>query len=417
MLEDLLHGMETENTIEASLKSKLNAWLNKSDWTDGELIRWLRGLELPAVGYAEDSYIWMIRGLPLADERYRAEKELARRVALFLSRQPDVTHRDSGGEEVLYNLFMLCAELQCRDELAEPLYQVLARQALTGEWRGIDLREALVSALIYNQRDNRLESVWENMFRAKSEFLPGDAYTAFAGILYMPESELKRGEPHLDAIGAALARMAEYLEPQKNGQMEFLRLISWVMEAYPRSGSLWVKNLIEQADKHQWSDWAIVRLDLVCDLGRVAKDSIEGHYYYIWQAYLPFPVQLSKLSKQSSGNHQVIQIKSLCRGQIFKVWVSIDTEELLLAITFKAEIERRKACADFSSYDTVYKITCATFQDAAYTYLENSRLHREKIDTVVRASRNAGIDSLAKVYPQAAPKLRAMAARQGGINY
>jgi hypothetical protein len=416
VIEDLLGVMEIENKVENNLRNKLNAWLNKSDWTEGELIRWLRGLELPAVGYEEDSYIWMMRGLPLADERYQAEKELARRVSLFLSRQPDVTHPDLGGEEVLYNLFMLCAELQCRDELADPLFQVLSRQSLAGEWRGFDLREALVSALIYNQRDNRLESVWAAMFSAKSEFLPGDAYTAFAGILYMPESERKRGEPHLDAIGAALARMAEYLEPQKNGQTEFLRLITWAMEAYPQSGTLWVKNLIEQADKHQWSDWAIVRLDLVCQLERVAKDSSEGHYYYIWQAYLPFLMELNENIKQSSINHRVLQIKSLCSGQIHKVWVSIDTEELLIAITFKAEIERRKASADFSSYDTVYKITCATFQDTASTYLENSRMHREKLDLVVRASQNAGIESLAKVYPQAAPKLKAMAAKQMGIN-
>lgn len=416
-MTDSTGSIEMEDIIETGLRKKLMSWLGKGDWTIDELLRWLQGKELPAIGYDEEPYVWILRALPLADERHLAERELARRISVFLSQEPEVNQSKNGAAEVLYNLFMLCAELQYRDELANPLYQVFTRRSLKGKWRGIDLRETLVSALIYNQRDNRLEPVWEHMLRGRDKFLPGDAYTAFAGILYMPESELTRGEPHLDAIGKALTRMSEYLEPQKNGQVELLRLISWVKDAYPRTQHLWSKDLIEQAHKHNWSDWIIVRLDLVCELERVTGRPLEGYYYYIWDAYIPFLFHVTKYTERSLGKHIVTQVGSLCRGKILKVFVSMDTRELLLAITSTAEIERRKASSDFSSYDTVYKITCATFQDTAYTYLGNSRSQRERLDTIVRASQKASLDSLVKLYPNAAPKLVEVAERQGRIVY
>ena len=403
-----------EDTIEANLRRKLTRWLGRGEWTIAELLRWLQGKEFPAFGYDEDPYVWLLRGLPLADERHQAERELARRLSVFFSHQPDVCQPKTCPEEVLYNLFMLCAELQCRDELADPLYQVFTRRSLNGEWRGVDLREVLTSALIYNQKDDRLESVWEDMLRGKTDFLPGDAYTAFAGILYKPKSELTRGTPHLDSIGRALARMADDLEPQKNGHVELLRLIRWVQDAYPRSQNLWGKDLIEQADKHNWSDWALVRLPLVCELDRAASASPDGYYYYIWDAYLPFLTQVTKHTERIHGNHRVTLITSLCRGKIRKVFVSRDTQRLLLAITFTAELERSKASAEFSSYDTIYKITCATFQNTAYIYLGNSRTHNEKPDVIIKASQNANIDNLMKLYPKAAPRLAEMAARQGG---
>lgn len=409
--------MEITDAIEFNLRKKLKAWLEKSDWTIDELLNWLQGFELPAVGYDDEPYVWILRGLPLADERHQAERELARRLSSFLSQQPDVKPSNIVTNEALYNVLMLCAELQCRDELAESLYQVFTRRHLSGKWRGVELREALVSALIYNQLDDRLEPVWEDMLDQGHDFLPGDANCAFAGILYKPKSELTRGEPDLDAIGATLARMAQCLESQKNGQVEFLRLIDWVKNAYPRSQTLWMKDLIEQAHKYDWTPWGIVRLDLVCALDTIPGEDADGYYYYIWDAYYPFLDQVSKNTARDHGKHNVKKMDSMCKGKILKVSVSSDTQELLMALTFRAEMERRKACAEFSSYDTLYKITCATFNDTAFTYLENSKSNNEEIDTIVRASQNAAIYSLGKVYPKGARKLKAIAARLGGTPY
>lgn len=405
--------MELQGQLEAGLSKKLKLWLSNRDWTTDELLSWLQGLELPAIGYEEEPYVWIIRSLPLADERPQAERELARRLSSLLALEPDVKHSSNYSPEILYNLLMLCAEIQCPDELTESLYQVYERKSLSGEWRAIDLRQALVSALIYNQLDNRLAPVWDRMFEERDEFLPGDHYTAFAGILYKPESSATRGEPHLDAIGKALARLADHVESQKNGQVEFLRLLDWVKEAYPRTPDYWAKHLIEQAHKHDWTPWAIVRLDLVCELKRTIVHGFDGYYYYIWDAYYPFLNQVS-MNARDEWKHLVIKIDSLCGGKILKVFVSSDTNQLLIALTVTSELERRKACAEFSSYDTLYKIACATFSDTAKTYLENSRAHGEETDAIVKACQKAGIYSLAQFYPVAGPRLTAMAARRGG---
>jgi hypothetical protein len=404
--------VETDKTIETDLRQKLVTWLKKRDWTTDELFRWLEGKELPGVGYDEEPYEWILRALPIADERHEAEQELARRLSLVLRHEPDAKSGITYSNEALYNLLSLSAELQCRDVLAEPLYQMYERRALTGEWRGVSLREPLAAALIYNQVDNRLAPLWERMLEQGDEFLPGDEQSAFAGILYMPSSAQTRGEPYLGCIGKALGRIATQLEKEKNGQAQFLRLLGWVKSAYPRTEHRWAIDLIKQADENNWTAWAIVRLDLVCELDRGQSQALDVYEYYIWDAYFPFLYQVCR-SASGHGKHHVTKKQSLCQGKVLRVLVSGDTQELLMALTFNAEMERRKAAGEFSSYDTVYKITCATFYDTAYTYLENSKSHKEEADSIVLACRNAGMDSLARVYPQAAPKLKAMAARLG----
>ena len=117
---------------------------------------------------------------------------------------------------------MLCAELSCPTQLADLLYDMFQRRKLEGDWQGINLRQALESALITNQRDSRLQAVWHEMLtQRRHEFLTGDEYAGFEGIRLMPTSEATRGEPALDAIGAALAAIATRLEPGATAAWNF----------------------------------------------------------------------------------------------------------------------------------------------------------------------------------------------------
>jgi hypothetical protein len=209
------------------MRDMLSAWLAREDWKPEQLLDWLQGYGLPPVGHDDDPFLWVLRGLPEADERHPAETALANRVAKVLDEvKPDVTQPGDRPDELLYNLFMLCAGLSCPDQLADPLYEVFKRRKLKGEWLGVDVRDALGAALTSNQLDSRLQPVWETMLEGEEhDFLPGDEYDGFEGIRLMPGSADKRGEPALDAIGKALKAMARHLEKAHDRRPQFRALI------------------------------------------------------------------------------------------------------------------------------------------------------------------------------------------------
>src|SRR2546425_483054 len=115
----------TENG--SATRTLVTKWLTKTNWQPGELIDWLQGYDMPPVGHDEEPYVWLLRGLPEADERHEAEKEFAKRVAVLLLDEPDVKRPGKRADQVLYNLFMLGAGLSCPDELAVPLYEIYER--------------------------------------------------------------------------------------------------------------------------------------------------------------------------------------------------------------------------------------------------------------------------------------------------
>lgn len=239
------------------IRTVLGEWLERGDWEPEQLIDWLQGYKLPPVGHDDEPFLWLLRGLPVADERYRVEVELARRVSKLLGDEPDVKRPGDRPDQVLYNLFMLCAGLSCPEQLADPVYDVYKRRALKGEWLGIDVRDALQAALIFNQIDNRMQSVWEAMIEGQSDkFLPGNAYEGFEGIVLMPEAAARLGEPALDGIGRAFKAMARHLDREQERRLEFQSLIDKVVNTYPGSPT-WEIDLLLQAYKNHWPNWAI----------------------------------------------------------------------------------------------------------------------------------------------------------------
>ena len=250
-------GVLQDDRLIRRINATLGGWLRQEDWQPQQLIDWLEGHKLQRVGYEDEPYVWILRGLPLGDERCWAETRLAQRVATVLEDEPDVKKPGKRPEQVLFNLFMLCAGLNCPDELNKPLRQVLGRKALKGEWLGVDLRYTLQGALTWNQLDRHLESVWDAMLSGKGhDFLPGDEYVGFDGILQMPESEATRGEPYLAAIGRALGAMALLLEGETDRTLEFAALIEKVTNTHPLRPDDWDVRLALEAEKNAWPAWA-----------------------------------------------------------------------------------------------------------------------------------------------------------------
>jgi hypothetical protein len=249
-----------EDRINSRIREMLSEWIAREDWEPLQLIDWLQGYGMPAIGHDEEPYLWLIRGLPPENERYEVETKLSTRVRAILESKPDENRPGTRPDQVLYNLLMLCAGLSCPDQLADPLYAILERGVLKGDWLGVDLRYALQVALILNQSDNRLLPDWRAALEnRKHDFLPGTEYEAFEGIRFMPPSSDERGEPALDAIGYALKVMATHLAEDEERKTEFRLLISKVFETYPGRPT-WDIDLLHQASKNQWPDWAMQEL-------------------------------------------------------------------------------------------------------------------------------------------------------------
>lgn len=244
------------------MRDLLNEWLQTPGADPGLLVRWLQGYDLPPVGSDDEPYLWLLRGLPLARGRREAERELARRLARLLDGRPDEAGLGEASEKALFNLLKLCAGLSCADELADPLYAMYERRRLTGQWRGIDLRDALLGALVTNQTDARLEPVWQAMLRGEPDgFLGGDEDDGFDGIVAMPPTRTTRGQPALDAIGRALGSMAKLLHDESDRCRQFQRLVMRVQETYPGRPN-WDYDLIVMADTYGWPDWACESISL-----------------------------------------------------------------------------------------------------------------------------------------------------------
>jgi len=252
--------MEIEDPRVLEMRRLLLRWLSHTHRELSQLVKWLQGEDLPTVDVDEEPYQSLLEGLPLADERYNAETELAIRAADLVDEKPDVRSIGNDPTKFLYNLLMLCAQLSSPTQLAEPLWAMFERRKLSGSYQGIDLRHVLESALIANQRDNRLEGVWcEMLCRRKHEFLTGDEYAGFEGVRLMPTSEGTRGEPALDDIGGAFVAIASTLEDRHDRRVHFNNLINRIIRTYPGRPT-WNDDLARQAHKNRWPKWAVLCL-------------------------------------------------------------------------------------------------------------------------------------------------------------
>ncbi len=290
-------------------------------WLDGpadssRLVEWLQGHGFPPVGYADEPYLWLLRGIesiagmaPTSARDQTYSELFCERIARLLDERPDEQRPGVRPEQVLYNLFLLCAGLKCPDCLADPLSRILARGKLNGSYLGVDLREALRSALAENQIHERMREEWLAMIRGESRFLPGDEYAGFAGLWKMPESPVSRGEPALRAIEAGLAAFVARLDHENDeiGRARLVEIVDSLRRAYPRFDDL-DRFLIGAADRRDWPKWALSTLVPLC---RATDDAPE---WYAWRLIADCVNHAKGVSRVASDTH--------CDGFIVRLHVT-----------------------------------------------------------------------------------------------
>ncbi len=329
------------------MRRMLRLWLARKGWEMERLVGWLRREGLPASDVEQEPYAWLLDGLPLADERYRAENELAARVARLLEMQPDAQPPGEQRDELLYNLLMLCAGLNCPTQLADPLYAMFRRGKLAGSWQGTVLRQVLESALITNQRDDRLQTVWHEMLtRSRHEFLTGDEYAGFEGIRLMPASEAARGRPALDAIGAALAAMAVHLERKRTRRVEFHSLLNRVLHTYPGRPT-WNSDLVYQADNHYWPGWAVECLPKLF-IPQATLDPDEPDVRALIWHYIPacLPTSCKYEVREKLCNGHVLEVSLSRQAYAFVQSIAPLLERNRLSMTYASERAMRGLVVD-----------------------------------------------------------------------
>jgi hypothetical protein len=318
------------------VRSSLGSWLNQQKWELQELIDWLQGYMLPPVGYDEEPFVWMLRGLILTDDRYKAESEMAVRLAKFIESAPESTQLGNRPDQVLYNCFMLCAGLSYPKILGRPLYTVYERRSVKGEWLGVELRDALQLALVTNQIDTRLQPVWEDMLNGRTDdFLPGDEYDGFNGIIFMPSSKAGLGEPALNEIGDALQSMTEHLGLDKERRPIFSSLIKKAVEAYPGRPS-WSVDLIMQANEKQWPAWAVECIpNLFIPLERGSEEDNRALIWHYIIACVPDSYQYSVLNPLCNGH--VLHVRFSAQTATFIEYIAPFFERVRIGNQFPSE--------------------------------------------------------------------------------
>ena len=222
------------------------------------LAAWLQGFRLPLVGTDEEPYVWILRGLAEVPERADAERKLARWAGEILDSKPDIEPTGELPDRLLANLLMFSAGLASPDELSEPLLQMYRRKKLAGDFRGVDYRSMLRSALASNQRTNELETVWTKMaLGGGNGFLPGNAFNGLEGLTLMPDPEQGEGYPAIEALGIALGHQVELLAGRKDRDEEFGELIDQVIGLYPGIRRRLFQGLRRIAARDEWPSWCV----------------------------------------------------------------------------------------------------------------------------------------------------------------
>jgi hypothetical protein len=245
----------------------LHQWLSRDTWDRIELIRLLRGDDVPASYATVEPYEWMLDALANEGERADFEQLLAERLAALIDQEPDINLYRPRPEQVLYNLLSVCAGVHRPLHLAGPLRRMFDRRKLAGEWDGIDLRGRLRAALASNQSNWDLADIWTDMAQGRTDFLPGNEFHGFDSILMMP---LQDDELPLDAISAGLRGMVDVIVSEDDRREKLSGLVQRVLWTY-QAGAEVGGYLLWRAFLGIWPAWS--RHHLIAEL---SGDTLEG---------------------------------------------------------------------------------------------------------------------------------------------
>ncbi len=149
---------------------------------------------------------------------------------------------------------------------AEPLARVYQKRPQgKGMW-GLEHRHTIGDALQCNQIDRRYEPLWRSMLKdQEDEYLGGNIYDGFNGLLMMPAEAGKPGYPDMDVVGEALARLIaqkpwredSYGQDRREDWMDYH--LETMISTYPNRPTF-VDDLMTQGRLHNLPDWAMVHL-------------------------------------------------------------------------------------------------------------------------------------------------------------
>lgn len=338
------------------MQRRVLPWLSEPGASLDNLMDWLQGYDLPAAD--EEAFAAVLRGLPIGGQGHDAKEALVERVVRLLRGEPDVHRPGKRPEALLYNLLALAAALRCPARLGEPLFDMFERRRASGKWNGLDVRDALRSALAANQRDDRYSRIWATMLRRGTHaFLPGGPYDGFTGMLMMPAPGKPPGNPAMDEIGWALRMTAEYVDGRYSSERRprFRSLLARVHNEYPPEEA-WHRDFIHLANKHDWPKWAVTSLPSLCVYLGGSRSACR---FLLWRM---IPRNGATVEQQ------------LCDGDVLLCTVPLDAAESLLDVAQVLEAMR------------------ASFTDPSDRFLEHAvaELLRSRWDIAAPSAQSVG---------------------------
>lgn len=254
---------------------------------------WLTGADLPAVGHDEEPFRWVIRGIPQGAQRAAIVSTMATRVATLLQDEPDL-RASMGNRDYLYNLLHLAAALETPSVLEEPLLSLYTRLKERSHLE-VDVRAALVAALIRNQKTQALHHDWLIFLKQrKHDLLPGNEHTGWAGARRLPK--VSEGRPDWGAVGEALRFMAGHLQQSSTRDDDFNGLLTSLLELYGND-ALVHKEILRTSFDSGWPDWAKA---LVPRLFVLDTEIDERSYYLMAVPPYLFRVSWNPASRQGA---------------------------------------------------------------------------------------------------------------------
>ncbi|HYP14282.1 MAG TPA: hypothetical protein VEQ63_10190 [Bryobacteraceae bacterium] len=251
------HTSAAETTIVAErpddpalwMECTLNEWLDQTNWEEQRqnLTNWLRGYALPPVGSDEEPYAWLLYGLGQSSGRPERQRRFAELLVRFLNEHPDVEFTFPNYDGALCNLLLLAAGLDWAELLADPVDRMLARER-ERKAMSLQVREALRVALVRTQIDNRHHQIWREMLRTGThDLLPGNEFSGFSGVKWMPQSPEMLGQPNCPALAEALLLLWIKV-PQHQKRVVLASSLDEVQRLYPDKSEL-VLSIVDETRK------------------------------------------------------------------------------------------------------------------------------------------------------------------------
>lgn len=278
------------------------------------IIELLQGYRQPAASRDEEPYRVIMRALPPGPGKIRYRTALARAAADLLyvllkahagdteaARQLSSVDRPG---QLYFNLFLLCACLNDPKQLADPLSAFAADPAPLDRYlhHQIPLREQLLVALIYNQRDDRHHRLWERLLLGQETSLPGKPHDGFRGVAWMPPAAGQGTQLPFRELAEALRLMIDVCRGPEGGGRHWFRAL--VEEARLVHGGDVPSDadLLRMADASGWQRWGVENLPSLFE-------EIDGH---TWVWGLAF-----ESIKSEAG--EVRTVGERCRGVVVEI--------------------------------------------------------------------------------------------------